>query len=139
MFAFNRGAAAGLLTRIRDERGATTLEFAMVCPAFLALLFGISFAGLMFFDQSTLQQAVEHSARDFALNQTMTQSQISTDVSGYLSSIGAPPITVTYSKSTVSGVNVGHISASMSESYNVPLINNFTMTLTADSYVPLTS
>jgi Flp pilus assembly protein TadG len=126
-----------LLCRILDARGATTLEFALVCPAFLALLFGIAFAGLMYFDQSTLQQAVEHAARDFALNQTMTQSQISSDVSGYLSTIGRPPITVSYSTSSVSGVTMGHISASMSESYNVPLINHFTMTLTADSYVPL--
>ena len=124
---------------VQDLRGTSAIEFAMVTPALLALIFAIAFAGQMYFDQSTLQSAVEKTARDVALNPSMTQSQIATEISGDLSTMGSPTVTVTYTTSTISGASVGHISASVSESYNVPLIKTFALTLTGDTYVPLAS
>lgn len=48
---------------IRDERGATIVEFALVAPAFLALLFAILVTMLVFFAQQALETAGEAAAR----------------------------------------------------------------------------
>ena len=47
----------------RREDGVTALEFAMVAPWFLMLLFGIMAVGLFFFTTFTLENAVEQAAR----------------------------------------------------------------------------
>lgn len=47
----------------RDEKGVTAIEFAMVAPPFLMLLYGIIGVGLYFFTTFTLENAVEQAAR----------------------------------------------------------------------------
>lgn len=47
----------------QDRRGAAALEFAIVAPAFLALLFSIFEAGWFFFVTSTVDQATANAAR----------------------------------------------------------------------------
>jgi Flp pilus assembly protein TadG len=42
----------------RGEKGSAAIEFAMVAPMFFALLLGIMQAGIIFFAQETLQNAV---------------------------------------------------------------------------------
>lgn len=47
----------------RDENGFTAVEFAMVAPWFLMLLFGIMAVGLYFFTTFSLENAVDQAAR----------------------------------------------------------------------------
>ncbi|MGD0230347.1 MAG: TadE/TadG family type IV pilus assembly protein [Syntrophorhabdales bacterium] len=53
---------AGFL-RIRDRRGTTAIEFALVLPVFAFLIFGIADMGRYFFVQQTLQFATREGAR----------------------------------------------------------------------------
>ena len=53
--------AAGLL---RDERGATLVEFALIAPVLLMLLLGMFEMGYNYYMQSQLQGAVQKAARD---------------------------------------------------------------------------
>ncbi|MBF9234255.1 TadE/TadG family type IV pilus assembly protein [Microvirga alba] len=46
-----------------DERGATAIEFALVAPVFLALVFGIFHLSLLGFTVASLNYAVEKGAR----------------------------------------------------------------------------
>lgn len=48
---------------LRDERGATAIEFAMIAPVFLALVLGIFHLSLVSFTIANLNYAVEKSAR----------------------------------------------------------------------------
>jgi len=52
---------------VRDERGATLPEFAIVLPTFLVLLFGIFDIGQTMYAQSVLQGAMQDAGRDAGL------------------------------------------------------------------------
>ena len=58
---------------IRDSRGATAVEFALVAAPFLALIVGLIQVFLIFFAQSVLENAVRASARQILTGQTQTQ------------------------------------------------------------------
>ncbi len=63
----------------RNRRGATAVEFALVAPIFLALLFAIMETALMFFAGQVLETATQDTARLImtgqAQNGGMTQAQ----------------------------------------------------------------
>ncbi|MFY9760929.1 MAG: TadE/TadG family type IV pilus assembly protein, partial [Xanthobacteraceae bacterium] len=67
--------------------GATAVEFALIAPAFLALLFAIIQTTLFLFAQATLQNAAVEAGRLFMTGQAqnsgtsgLTQSQFQSDV-----------------------------------------------------------
>lgn len=79
--------ARHLAGRIRkDKRGFTAVEFAMVAPPFLMLLFGTIAVGLYFFVTFSLENAVEQSARLIRTGQAQSQD---------------PPMTTTQFKAKV--------------------------------------
>jgi Flp pilus assembly protein TadG len=64
---------------VREGEGATAVEFALVAPVFIALLFAILQTALVFFVQQVLQTATLQAARQIMTNQAqaanMTQGQ----------------------------------------------------------------
>ncbi|MEK9282531.1 pilus assembly protein [Bradyrhizobium sp. ISRA442] len=54
---------------LKDTKGANAVEFALVAPAFIALLVGIIQIFLVFFGQQLLQQVVQQSARQIMTGQ----------------------------------------------------------------------
>jgi Flp pilus assembly protein TadG len=87
---FRRGAR--VVTRFRTARqGATAVEFALVAPAFLALLIAIFETTLFLFAQATLQNAAVEAGRLFmtgqAQNSGTTQSQFESDVCPMVSAL----------------------------------------------------
>ena len=123
----------------RDKSGAAAVEFAIVSVAFLALIFGISYLGIMLYNSLSLNWAMEKGARIAALNKAATQSEIATAINSYLTSVKVPTATVTATNVTVDGVNGLSISATFTRTYAVPLISTFTITHSATTYVPLGS
>lgn len=123
----------------RNVSGSAAVEFAIIGPVFLAVAFAIYFVGRMYFDTETLQTSVESAGRMMALNSQVTQSQLQTAIQSGLGNIGNPTVTVSYSTVTINGVSVGHLSATMTRSYIVPLINTYNLTYTADTYLPPSS
>lgn len=76
-----------LLRRFRRNRkGASALEFAIVAPIFLALLFAIIETALMFFASQVLETVTQDAAREIMTGQAqgagMSQSQFATYVCG---------------------------------------------------------
>ncbi|MFO1246956.1 MAG: TadE/TadG family type IV pilus assembly protein [Alphaproteobacteria bacterium] len=83
-----------LIDRMRadSKKGSAAIEFAMVAPVFFVLLMGTMEAGIMFFAQSALQNAVNDAARLVRTGQTacyttsggncvaMTQAEFKTKV-----------------------------------------------------------
>jgi Flp pilus assembly protein TadG len=68
----------------RNRKGASALEFAIVAPIFLALLFAIVETALMFFASQVLETVTQDAAREIltgqAQNANMSQSQFATYV-----------------------------------------------------------
>jgi Flp pilus assembly protein TadG len=76
---------ARLLRRFRrNSDGATVVEFAIVAPTFIALLFAILETALMFFANQVLETVTQDSAREIFTGQaqsaSMTQTQFKTFV-----------------------------------------------------------
>ena len=83
---------AGAVARFRDaEHGATAVEFALIAPPFLAMLFAVIQTTLFLFAQATLQNAAVETARMFmtgsAQTSGLTQSQLKTDVCSMVNAI----------------------------------------------------
>jgi Flp pilus assembly protein TadG len=57
---------------IKDSKGATAVEFALIATPFLALIAALIQTFLLFFAQSLLENAVLHSARQILTGQVQT-------------------------------------------------------------------
>ena len=95
---------------IRDERGISAVEFAIVGPAFLMMLIGVFAIGYSMHCISSVRLAVEGAARALEINQTMTQAQLTTFVQNKLTGVGDPNVTITLANDTsVAGVSMKKI------------------------------
>lgn len=69
---------------VADRNGATAVEFALIGPAFIALLFALIQTFLVFFAQQLLEQVVNQSSRAILTGQAqaqgMTQAQFASAV-----------------------------------------------------------
>lgn len=68
-----RGIDTMLRRLATQERGATLIEFAIVAPVFLLLLFGVFDVGQGLYVRSTLQGALQDAGRDAGLESGSTQ------------------------------------------------------------------
>ena len=59
--------------RWRDQRGATALEFALLAPVFVLLIFGIIGIGMLFWTQVGLQHGVQMAARCASVTRALSQ------------------------------------------------------------------
>lgn len=66
--AVSAGCLASLVKGTGSDRGTTAVEFAMIAPAFLALLFGIMEGGRLIFTQSVLSYATQTTTRWAVVN-----------------------------------------------------------------------
>lgn len=117
--------------------GASALEFAIVAPVFLALVFAIFAVGRIYFDRQSFQFAVEQAGRQIAISQSVTEAELRAAIESQLDTIGSPEIAIAYSVLTINGNRVGHLAATMTRSYSVPLITTYDMNFTADTYMPV--
>ena len=62
-----RGLRGWLRAAHRDENGATALEFALIAPVFLALLFSFYDVGVLMLRDAMLSHAVERNIRDLRI------------------------------------------------------------------------
>lgn len=63
------------LAFLRDEKGAVAVEFALVLPVFLVMIFGIICFGQYFAIASSLQQLAAESARQSVMGITIPERQ----------------------------------------------------------------
>jgi Flp pilus assembly protein TadG len=83
--AVSSASFKGLLRRFRRNRqGAAALEFAILAPIFLALLFAILETALMFFAAQVLENVTQDSARMVLTGQAQTASYTQTQFANYV-------------------------------------------------------
>jgi Flp pilus assembly protein TadG len=91
--------------RIREDRGAQLVEFILILPILLILVFGIINFGFVFGQKLSLNQAVREGARKAVVSSTATQP----DVEGFVRAATggliptAAPMTVTTAIQTKTG------------------------------------
>jgi len=122
---------------LREDAGATAVEFAMVSSAFLSLVVGVCYLGLMLFNNMTLEWALTRASRLAEINKAVTQAQITQAVNGYLASSGLPNATVQYSSTlSSSGLRSATIAASFRQTFEVPMISTFDINFSSNITVP---
>jgi len=94
-----------MIRRLRDERGVTTLEFALVCPLVFTLLFAAVFFGYYAFASAQAEDGARRAARSVSLRANTSSTSWVTDddavataeKAGNIAShagIGAPTVTL---------------------------------------------
>jgi len=139
-----RPAAAGWFGQARGlgrcRRGVTALEFALLLPFFVTLLFGIIQFGQVLFFQAALQHAVIEAARCASVYASAGSSP----------DCSTPTNVATYAATQAYGFNVGSgafsatsptgyhcVTASYPYNFSIPFMNAFHLTLTANACYPV--
>ena len=128
---------------LKNQDGATAVEFAIVAILFLSFVFGIIEAGRIFWTWNTLQYSVEQAGRYALVNTDATSSEIEDVIISNMQGIQVDPanMTTTITTVTLSDINFIEISAE----YNFTALTDFlpaefnSITLSADTRMPLNS
>ncbi len=121
----------------RDERGAAAVEFALVVPILILLIFGIAWFGIGYNRKQGLQAAAREGARLAALPQstnTDITAKVNSALNGVLAASSSRTITVSPADTRPCdlkppGTRVT-VTVSAPFTYDVPLFGNGTMTMT---------
>ncbi|MDB5480327.1 MAG: TadE family protein [Caulobacteraceae bacterium] len=132
--AFIRAPIDTLHRLVRDRRGTTAVEFALVAPALCLLIYGVMEFGRLAWTQSALNFAVEEAARCASVTPTVcgTSSQIATYAASEIAT-GYVPASA-FSGATAS---CGHqVSATFAYPFIATGLFSMTPTLTATACFP---
>ncbi len=87
---------------LRDQKGASALEFALTAPVFFLLIFGVIELGLMLWTQIGLQHGAEMAARCASINSTACPTSNPSAIANYATqqAYGVPVLASNFSYST---------------------------------------
>ena len=120
---------------LRDEQGASALEFALTAPVFFILIFGIIELGLMLWTQFGLQHGAEMAARCASINATLCPTSDPSAITNYVTqqAYGLPVLASSFSYSAPACGN----QVNASYLFRFPEIMNMgPLTLTAQACFP---
>ena len=120
----------------RDRSGASAVEFALVLPAFVTLIFGIIEFSRLIFVGSSVQWATDRAARLAVIDPEISVAEIETELKSYLDMAGSPPVDVSLTTSTVGGVEVIHVNAHYDHAVEGPFIPSFTIGFDFETNIP---
>ena len=106
------------MTRL-NERGASAVEFAILLPVLMLILFGTIEFGMMMYSREVLTNASREGARAGIVQQTPkpTVGQIQGIVTTYLTNTGINPANVTVNVTGAGGVFPNNLTVSASYPY----------------------
>ena len=84
----------------RDRSGNTAVEFAMILPIFLAVVFGMIEFGRLLWIRNTMEYAAETAARWGGVNTSKTNAEIAAYATGKLIGVDTTGITFTANASS---------------------------------------
>jgi Flp pilus assembly protein TadG len=123
---------------LADRRGSALIEFAILGPAFIMMLIGIVVFGWSMHCISTLRLAVEAAGRALEVNQTLSQSDLTTIVQNNLTGIGDTHVSIALADdASVAGVAMKKITGTYNFDITVPMVNTQHVTFVTTISVPL--
>jgi Flp pilus assembly protein TadG len=110
--------------RLRGERGASAVEFAMIVPLLIVLVLGIAEFGHAFSVQGTLSAAAREGARVMALqnDQAAARTAVRTAAATVTPGITNAQITITPTSCPLTGGTVGTTFVSVTIRYPKPFL-----------------
>ncbi|WP_281406650.1 TadE/TadG family type IV pilus assembly protein [Mesorhizobium sp. B2-3-5] len=122
----------------RDRSGGAGLEFALIAPFLIMLLFGIFAFGWSMNSISSVRYTLEMSARSLQLQNTLTQADIQAIATQKLQALGLKDVVVTIVMDPASGgFRMAHLTASYAFVINFPYFSAFPINYATTVTVPL--
>jgi len=124
---------------IACRSAAAAIEFAMVFPLLVVLLFGTFAVGWSMHCISSAEYALEQTSRALQLDPTLTLASLQALLDKDLDNLGNQPVKLAMvtAKDTY-GSNVAHLTATYTYQIEVPLVAKYSGTITRTSDVFLT-
>ncbi|WP_192254298.1 TadE/TadG family type IV pilus assembly protein [Mesorhizobium silamurunense] len=123
-----------------NASGGAAIEFALIVPFLIMLLFGIFAFGWSMNNESSVRYALETSARSLQLDNTMTQAQIQAIATKRLQALGLQNVNVTITTDPPSGgFKMAHVNASYAFVIEFPYFSDFAINYSTTVNVPLIS
>ena len=121
-----------------DARGGAAIEFALIMPFMILLLFGIFAFGWSMHSASTVRYTLEASARSLQLNNTLTQADIQSIATQKLQALGFENVNVTITTDPpTGGFKMAHVKASYAFVIEFPYFDAFPINYSTTVTVPL--
>ncbi|MDX8454689.1 pilus assembly protein [Mesorhizobium sp. VK9D] len=120
------------------ESGGAGIEFALVAPLLIMLLFGIFAFGWSMNNISSVRYALEASSRSLQLNNALTQTDIQAIATQKLQALGLQNVNVTITTDLPSGgFCMAHVNASYAFVINFPYFSDYPISYATTVNVPL--
>ncbi|RWL83568.1 MAG: pilus assembly protein [Mesorhizobium sp.] len=121
-----------------NASGGAAIEFALIVPFLIMLLFGIFAFGWSMNADSSVRYALEASARSLQLNNTLTQADIQAIATQKLQALGLQNVNVTITTDPASGgFCMAHVKASYAFVINFPYFSDYPVNYATTVNVPL--
>lgn len=122
---------------VHETCGASALEFAILLPVFVALIFAMMQVGMLFLQAGTVQQALEDTARELMVNDTLSEAQLQSSIEARLEELVSIPVDITYTVMPVGNASVMKITAAFSVDLIIPFIPALSVPMDVQTVVPL--
>ncbi len=123
---------------ISDPTATALLEFAILAPLFIILMFGVIILGWAFYTMSTVNFVAERVGRLIFLNPAMSSSEIEEGVTAELDYLDQEALEVTVRTDTASGsYRIARATVSYEFAVEVPLVGTYPWFYTTTVSVPL--
>jgi Flp pilus assembly protein TadG len=124
----------------RDDRGGAAIEFALVGPLLLLLVFGLLGAGIAIQQCMAVRFALEQSARDLQLDPSMTQEEFAAVLNEKVKASVPSGVAVTLTVDpAVSGQALAHATASYDLTLELPFVPVLEIPYSTEMTIPLAS
>lgn len=122
----------------RDRSGGAGLEFALIAPFLIILLFGIFALGWSMHSVSSVRYTLETSSRSLQLQNTLTQADIQSIATQKLQALGLKNVNVTIAIDPASGgFRMAHLTATYAFVVDFPYLDTFPINYATTVTVPL--
>ena len=122
---------------LRHRGGATAVEFAMVLPVFVAMVFGIFQFGWAQHCNSSLRFAMEKASRALLLDPTLSESALQTMVQNTLQGVSDTNVAVHLQINTTSAGKVANLTGVYSTALGIPALASFPISYSTTVSTPL--
>ncbi len=122
----------------RDRSGATALEFSILAPALLMMLYGVFDVGFALYCGSAVRSAVQTASRSLITNSATSASTIKNTAQGLLVSVPVNNLALTVTQETASSTEtVQRVSWTYKYGLSIPFVPDQWLVFDSSLIVPM--
>jgi len=124
---------------LRNQNGVGAIEFAIILPVFLLIIFGTLEFGRALKARNEMSHALSRAVRVINLDAEQTTDAIKEHLASYLADYGSEDLAVNVASTTLSGTDYMNISVSFPFHATIPFSNASVLNLQVETFVPVIS